>query len=42
METWAKLKETRTRLEKCWEVDIEWSLYLREVNFKNLVACIDY
>ena len=33
-ESWAKLKETRLRLEKGWEVDIDWSLYphaLREV-----------
>ncbi len=33
-DSWAKLKETRQRLEKCWEVDINWSLYpssLKEV-----------
>jgi hypothetical protein len=33
-ESWAKLKETRQRLEKCWQIDINWSLYpatLKEV-----------
>lgn len=24
---WEKLKEARSRLEKCWKMDIEWSLY---------------
>ena len=27
IDTWEKLKETRSRLEKCWKIDIEWSLY---------------
>lgn len=34
-ESWAKLKETRQRLQKCWQTDLDWSLYpasLREVS----------
>jgi hypothetical protein len=27
IESWAKLRETRKRLEKCWELDLDWSLY---------------
>ena len=33
-DNWAKLKATRQRLEKCWDIDIDWSLYpeqLKEV-----------
>ena len=30
-DTWAKLKETRLRLGKCWEVDLDWSLSLKLV-----------
>ena len=33
-ESWTKLKETRVRLEKSWEIDLDWSLYpasLKEV-----------
>ena len=33
-DSWAKLKETRLRLEKAWETDINWNLYppaLKEV-----------
>lgn len=27
VDAWEKLKETRSRLEKCWKMDIQWSLY---------------
>lgn len=30
-DTWARLKETRLRLEKNWDVDIDWSLYPDEL-----------
>lgn len=26
-ETWSKMKETRHRLENCWKMDLNWSLY---------------
>ena len=26
-ETWSKMKETRHRLENCWKIDLNWSLY---------------
>lgn len=35
VESWSKMKETRIRLEKCWKIDINWSLYpewLKEVS----------
>lgn len=40
-ESWNKLKETRQRLEKCWDVDIDWNLYpqnLKEV--RSVCMCI--
>lgn len=40
-ETWGKMKETRHRLENCWKLDINWSLFpdtLQKVSrFKLLV-----
>ena len=33
-ESWGKLKETRRRLETCWKIDLDWSLFpdaLKEV-----------
>jgi len=35
-DAWEKLKETRSRLQKCWNTDIAWSLYpktLKEVRY---------
>ena len=26
-DTWAKMKDTRHKLEKCWETNLDWSLY---------------
>ena len=26
-ETWSKMKETGQRLENCWKMDLNWSLY---------------
>ena len=36
LDSWVKVKETRKRLEKCWDIDIDWSLYpgaLKEVSY---------
>ena len=30
-DNWSKLRETRQRLEKCWKLDIDWSLYPQEI-----------
>ena len=27
VDTWDRLKETRLRLQKCWEVHLDWSLF---------------
>ena len=26
-DSWAKLRETRKRLEKSWDLDIDWKIY---------------
>lgn len=26
-ESWSKLKDTRKRLQKCWDMDLDWSLF---------------
>lgn len=30
-DSWAKVRATRQRLEKCWELDINWGLYNQEL-----------
>lgn len=37
VDAWEKLKETRSRLEKCWKMDINWSLYPETIrNVRNI------
>jgi hypothetical protein len=26
-DSWGRLRETRQRLVKCWQMDIDWTLY---------------
>ena len=34
-DAWRKMKETRERLEKCWETDLDWSLYPESLGSKH-------
>ena len=40
-DSWEKLKETRHRLEKCWEMDFDWTLYpdiIKKVRYLNMLS----
>lgn len=42
-EGWEKLKETRHRLEKCWKMDLDWTLYpeiIKEVRHICVCVCL--
>lgn len=36
-ESWAKMLETRQRLEKCWKLDVDWKLFPSAI--KNVSYC---